>query len=79
MIPKCKLQKVMYGRRNVGSARLGCNVSDFKSGRPGLKLGDNKHYTGGCFRVSSVISETCHDSTAVCQSHLPTKSSHIHH
>jgi hypothetical protein len=47
MIPKSKLQKVMYGRRNVGSARLDCNVSDFKSGHPGSKLGDNKHYTAG--------------------------------
>jgi len=45
--PKSRLQKVMYGRRNVGSARLGCNVSDFKSGHPGSNLGDNKHYIAG--------------------------------
>jgi hypothetical protein len=47
MITKSKLQTVMYGRRYVGSARSGCNVSDFKSGGPGSKLGDNKHYTEG--------------------------------
>jgi hypothetical protein len=47
MMPESKLQKVMYGRRNVGSARLGCNVSGFKSGHPGSKLGDNKHYNAG--------------------------------
>jgi hypothetical protein len=44
MIPKSKPQKVRNGRKNVVSARLGCDVSDVKSGGPGSKLGDNKHY-----------------------------------
>jgi hypothetical protein len=46
-ISKSKLQKVRNGQRNVVSARLGCDVSDVKSGGPGSKLGDNKHYTEG--------------------------------